>query len=142
MVILLCCISSALNASEMLTFELKNGKTHVFALEDNPNISFSTGKIIIKSLSAETSYAIGDVSKYYFLDIETDIKQVNNDFIFSFIDNVLSISGCRNIQIYSISGNLIFSEDNIEETQISMKDYPKGVYMIKTDLKTIKIIKR
>lgn len=140
--IIFSCISFVVIAAETLTLELTSGKTHSYALENKPIITFSDNELIIKTNSTETSYQLGDVSKYYFVDDETNLNPLNEDFHFKYFDNVIEVSGCHFIQIISISGELKYSSEVFGATNISLNDYMNGIYVIKTDLKTIKILKK
>lgn len=134
--------------SYTLVIELKSSALDKYLLADKPVITFTDGTVNVKSEKAQVEYAITDIARYYFVESGTDaIESLENDaapaFSFRYInrDNI-SISGADKAEVYNTGGQKL-SESKAENgvMTVSLSSLPSGVYVIKTNNKSIKIKK-
>ena len=107
-------------------------------------------KITVKTPSQQYQFAYDDVDNFSFQMKKsgTQIKKVlASSSIQVFLDDAgfLHISGnqtLRDITVYNITGHLLkkINTNNVEIT-IDISNFPKGIYLVKTYEKTMKIIK-
>lgn len=138
-------------ADNLLVIEMKDASKVTFNLEEKPTIHFSDDKLLLESEKVAAEYNLNNVLKFYFTKIiNTDtenIKEEIKEIHFSYFDEVLDIEGIEEndiISIYNISGKIvdINYNRNSNNAKISLRELPKGIYIVKVSEKhTIKILK-
>ena len=130
----------------LLIMELSNGNKEVYALSDKPVVTFKGNNLSIESDKISTTYSINSIKKYYFekgnsTEIETPSLE-DSDFSFRYVDgNTIQISGANTAEVYNLSGMNVRESKGNGQIEISLENLPSGIYIIKTNNKTIKIKK-
>ena len=138
-------------ADHYLVIEMNNSKQHSYSLSDKPVITFDNDRLFIKTDKIELDYPISNILKYYFIEVdETGVEDIKNDvdkihFIYTDPD-FLCVEGVdwdADINIYDISGRVcavnLTKSDNC--TKIELSTLNKGVYIIKVNNHSFKIIR-
>lgn len=137
-------------ADNLLVIEMKDVSKVTFSLNDKPKISFSKEKLFIESDNVEADYNLEDVHIFYFTDTTTGTTEINEEVKkvnFSYFNEILNIDGIEEkdiVKIYDISGKVqqIDYSRNEDKITISLKELPKGIYIVNVAQKhSIKIIK-
>lgn len=135
-------------AQSQLAVKLTDESLVRFVLTDKPVISFDGEQLLIKSETAEASYARADVAEFYFEPVGTAIEHTTADNLrFSYLDNeTVCVEGSQTaLQLYDHSGRLLQAPVSTVATKqtISLNGLPAGVYLIKiSPQQTIKIFKK
>ena len=148
--ILAILFSLPMYADHHLVIETNNSKKHSYSLEDNPVISFNNDILVIKTDKIELSYPISDIAKYYFTKEDTGISSVNGDvnnihFNYTNTDFLLieGIASEDNVNVYEINGrtchvNIVRNSNSIT---IELRTLPKGIYLVKVNNHSFKLIR-
>lgn len=130
-----------------VTVNLNNGSRYSYLLSSAPKISYSNDSMLISG-SANTGFLLSDVGTYNFTEGNlTDTPVIeSNDFRISYTDNSnVKAEGLQpnsSVALYSIAGAFIkqanASEDGVAEIGLPQA---KGVYILKTNSQTVKLIK-
>lgn len=120
---LLACIVCLADDYSYLTIQATSGTESSASLSTLRKITFQGGAMVLTNKDGTTSsYTLTDLNKMYFSSTSTGITTIGND---SF-DTV-------NAEIYTLSGmKLNTSHDAL----------PKGVYIMKANGKTVKMLKK
>ena len=148
--ILAILFSLPMYADHHLVIETNNSKKHSYSLEDNPVISFNNDILVIKTDKIELSYPISDIAKYYFTKEDTGISSVNGDvnnihFNYTNTDFLLieGIASEDNVNVYEINGRTCHVDivRNSNSITIELKTLPKGIYFVKVNNHSFKLIR-
>ena len=148
--ILAILFSLPMYADHHLVIETNNSKKHSYSLEDNPVISFNNDILVIKTDKIELSYQISDIAKYYFTKEDTGISSVNGDvnnihFNYTNTDFLLieGIASEDNVNVYEINGRTCHVDivRNSNSITIELKTLPKGIYLVKVNNHSFKLIR-
>jgi hypothetical protein len=73
-------------------------------------------------------------------DVFTSISEASRSVKVSISKDGIKVDGKAKVEIYDVLGKRVFSSE-IENSKISLKDLPKGVYFVKVGQKTYKIVR-
>jgi hypothetical protein len=73
-------------------------------------------------------------------DVSTSISEASRLVKVSISKDGIKVDGKAKVEIYDVLGKRVFSSE-VENSKISLKDLPKGVYFVKVGQKTYKIIR-
>ncbi len=135
---------------------LTDGSRQAYPLAEHPVVTYSNGELLLSTQQQQIAYAAADVRKFTFstTDITCDeepptsvtspLEQAQQ---FSLQQGDIHFSGCRtgsSISIYTLDGKLLqaVEADANGNARLATDSYPAGVYIIKTETITHKIIKR
>lgn len=147
---------SAANAGkvddDILIVWRQDNKFDAFHLETRPKITYEGSRIIIKSLSLETSYEISFIKNMTFNTRNVPINQIKNanaqGVTFRLRANVVTMEGLtarEEVRVFGIDGQLLetVAADADGTAIISLEARSAGVYVIKADRhQTIKVTRR
>ena len=108
--------------------------------------SYKDGNLVITTINATISYPLEVVRKFIFISGTEDIQNIKGDkFEISKDGRFLTLSGLKSdtdAYLYSVNGMLMERIHVTSSTSISinLESYPIGVYMIKVDGATFKIM--
>lgn len=127
----------------------KDGSNVLYALEEKPKITFTDVDLIITSTGIQVSYPLKDMARLTYENKEvTGIKKIHDDKVSFTHDGESIIFPCLKakdiVSLYAINGTLIFTK-NIStdgEYAFSLSDIEKGVYIVKVNSLTYKIMKK
>ena len=134
--------------SKRLVVWLKNGEKVFFDLEEFPKTTFMGNEVVIETNTFTTTYPIDQVLKYTYESKTTEIRGItDNDVLVSQDGNVLTFGNVKHespICIYTINGILLEKIDvfNHRRVYISLNNHPSGIYLIKLNDLTYKILKK
>lgn len=127
-----------------LILEKKDGSSEKYILSDRPEISFSNGKVVVSSVTVQTDCPLDDFERFYFEENVADGISVNTvpSFVFKYNDNMVRISGAEKAEVYSADGMKLMEQGATNgEIRMNISRFVPGLYIIKTDKKSIKIRK-
>lgn len=141
--------SFALSGSAVnLVVEESSGGVSRFDLGSNPILTCRGDSLVVSSNEASASFLIDDVAKYYFRESEsTEVtdKLASVQFVAVKDGDVLIKNGKAGsvVDVYSADGLSVgrYAVSADGSLKISLTNLPKGVYLIKTNLATIKVIR-
>lgn len=142
--------------TQSLVVWLKDGSQVRFALDTNPRTKFfpDRGRIRIQySLYGGNDYywlEMADVLRYTYEGIATSVptlKGTTEQMLVNFENNTLVLHRLREgamIQIYASDGRMVSSHRALGTSalHLSFAGYPSGMYIVKAQQQTFKIIKR
>ena len=143
--LLLCCCSGIM-ADQMLQVVKMDGQTHTINLNQEPVTTYEDGNLVITTINAIVTYPLEVVRKFVFISGAEDIQNIKGDkFEISKDGRFLTLSGLEkdtDAYLYSVNGMLMERIHVTSSTSISinLESYPLGVYMIKVDGATYKIM--
>jgi hypothetical protein len=133
-------------ADQMLQIVKMDGQTHTINLNQEPVTTYQDGNLVITTINATITYPLEVVRKFVFISGTEDIQNIKGDkFEISKDGRFLTLSGLKSdtdAYLYSVNGILMERIHVTSSTSISinLESYPIGVYMIKVDGATFKIM--
>lgn len=136
---------------------LNNGNRYAYALDEHPVVTYSNGELLFDTRYQQVSYMATAVRKFTFSASDvtheeqsppsTGIESVEQEQLHIIQQGDVYFSGCKagsNVSIYSIGGKILYTTeiDANGNACLMLSSYPSGVYIIKTEKVTHKIIKR
>jgi hypothetical protein len=73
-------------------------------------------------------------------DVFTSISEASRSVKVSISKDGIKVDGKAKVEIYDVLGKRVFSSE-VENSKVSLKDLPKGVYFVKVGQKTYKIVR-
>ena len=146
LILLLMCCCGSIMADQVLQIVKADGQTHTINLNQEPVTTYQDGNLVITTINATISYPLEVVRKFVFISGTEDIQNIKGDkFEISKDGRFLTLSGLKSdtdAYLYSINGMLMERIHVTSSTSISinLESYPIGVYMIKVDGATYKIM--
>ena len=141
-----CC--GSIMAEDVLQIIKRDGQTHTINLNEKPETTFKDGNLIITTLTATISYPLETVKRFVYFSGTDEIQNIKGEkFEISHNGKMLTFSGLdkdAEARIISASGLLVkrIPIAAQSKTQISLDDMPLGVYFIKVNGITYKILNR
>lgn len=127
----------------------KNGEKVYYDLEERPKTTFGEGCIVITTTSMSITYPLEQVLRYTYELQSTGVESTENakPIRVSQQGNDLVIENLRQgtpVQIFSTDGKLLATQTVADERPltISLATYPSGVYIVKANDVTYKMMKR
>lgn len=136
--------ASAFAAANAVRVNLVNNESMLFHFANAPEVSFSPESFKITTTGAEpVSFEIPNVESIDFVST-TDIKKIQDEHIkISRTDNLILLSNLPEstvIEVYSLNGTLLHSEEASEIATLDISGFPKGVCLLKVGTFTAKLI--
>ena len=130
-----------------VTIDLTDGTKYSYLLAESPKITYSTDSFIVSG-PARTAFDLSTVDSYHFTDgTVSDAKILgNNEIRITYSDNnhvkAEGLQPNSSVVLYSVAGAVIkktnASGDGVAEIKLPQT---KGVYILKTDSQTVKLVK-
>ena len=120
----------------------------VFTLENLKQITFNGTTVNIEqSNGAKSSASMGDIKRIYFDDMSSiaDINAQGGDLVeyLSHDDIAINSEAGSMVTVYSLTGaQLLTRRIDTQGEAISIAGLPQGIYIVKANERTTKIIKR
>ena len=127
---------------------LKDGTTQTYELAEQPVITVVGTELKIVANHADVSIPLSDVVHYTFQKRTTGIDEVDtNQEVIDYKDGVLTLSGLETgtpISLYTIDGRLLQAHTVADDGTYrqSLASLRQGVYVVKVNHKSYKIMKR
>ena len=131
-----------------LVVKLKNGAETTFVLKDKPNVTFEGTDLKVVTEKETVAFALSDVLRFTYIKKNPsgiDEKVVDPTEV-GYKDGVLVISQLKqgaSVDIYSLDGKLLrqLTAHRSGTYRLNLSELPKGVYLVKADNVTYKIMK-
>lgn len=149
------CLVAVTDVQIYLVVWTRDGGKVLYPLNEQPSIKHDgEGNYVVRTSRVEVEYPVADVRMFTLADTDNprpdepmSIPDVSSDNGFRFSDEAVSFSSLPQgslVRIYSTSGVLIGSvkADESGSASINLSDLTQGVYIIKTENITHKIIKK
>ena len=142
---------SAMQADQVqsLIVQLKDGSQTAFFLKDKPQVTFDGPNLKVTSTAGDTSFALSDVLRFTYAKKDpTGIDEMVTDPTgVDFQGDVLVISQLKansSVGIYALDGKLIrqLTASHAGTYRLNLSELPTGLYLVKADNVTYKILKR
>ena len=135
--------------SQRIVVEKNNNATQAVDLHNFQRITFNGSVLnILQTNGTATSTEMSDIVRIYFDDY-TRINEVdfnNGKELVAYIspdEIAVNCEAGEEIAIYNISGTLVLKErQDSEGGSISIANLPKGLYLLRANSQTVKILKR
>ena len=117
-----------------------NGQVAYYILSEKPVVTFGETTMLIVTSNVSTEYQRTEVENFTFVDKKaiTGIAQIGEgNTVFQYQDNTIRGAGGA-IQVYNSQGKLVKQGEGI----VSLDNQPQGVYVVKMNQQTIKVIKK
>ncbi len=143
-------MSAQFKEYKFAVLELKTGGTVVHYLSDKPKLKHNNNTITYYTDDTSVEYKTKEVSKMYFTNNESTsilniVKSTQSNI--SIINDFVLLNGFapyESVEIYSVDGHKYHSY-NINpdgSLYIDISSFYKGIYVVKSNFQSIKIIKR
>ena len=147
---LLMLIAVTVMGQNTLTVHQKDGQQFSFGFEDKPVVTFTDSELIVTSSKTELRYALAQVAKFTFDDIEDAVISIKTDAskaVITLDEYTVSISGAKpdaTVCLIASDGKQIQSYKTNQDgtTTFSIADLPEGTYIIASESLTVKILKK
>ena len=146
--VLASCLLTVKFPTNYLLLWLKDGRQEQYRLQTRPRITYADGQLWVHSSEVSIGYPAEEVRKYTIggdaaIRVPTGISDVEASRPDDWCQMAKARPGSK-ILVYDVNGHLltmgIVAQDGTY--QYSLDVYPAGIYLIKTETTTIKIIKR
>ncbi|MDO5489386.1 MAG: Ig-like domain-containing protein [Bacteroidaceae bacterium] len=149
------CLVEVTGQQVYLVVWTQDGGKVLYPLNEQPSIKHDgNGNYVVRSSAVEVQYPVADVRMFTLADTDNprpdqpmDIPDVSSCHNFSYSDNTVRFSSLplgSKVQVYNASGVLLRNYEVSDDgtASININDLPKGIYIIKTESITHKIIKK
>lgn len=127
----------------------KNGEKVYFKLAEKPETTFDNGLLLITTSSMSVSYQLSDILRYTYEGVSDAVELLPNERSVSISDDgsTVAFKGLsRGVVacLYSTDGKLLEQQkaDGSRTVSFSVKNRPRGIYVVKTGTETVKLLKR
>ena len=127
----------------------KDGSTITYALSDEPITKFMNGQLVLTTKKTEVSFPLTSVLRYTFQNVtkNVDVQNARGHVHVRQKENCVILSNLRYgcvVELYSSSGQLLDSVTSQDDQPIiiSVDSRPDGMYIVKTEGQTIKLLKK
>ncbi|MBE6326355.1 MAG: T9SS type A sorting domain-containing protein [Bacteroidales bacterium] len=140
------CLVCANAKKQYMTIEQRNGEKYSFLLDDELEITYSEGNLIVNG-SPVTSFAISSVKNYHFSETASVDAKISNELRIVNLDGstveVQNATASAKVMLVNVSGAVFFeSETNAEGSVIVELPEQKGIYILSVGTHSIKVIRK
>ena len=137
------------DSQNTLVVKLKNGAETTFFLKDKPNVTFEGTDLKVVSNKETVTFALSDVLRFTY--VKKDASGIDETVVdpteVSYDGSVLVISQLKqgaSVDIYSLDGKLVrqLKAHHSGTYRLSLSELPTGLYLVKADNITYKIMKQ
>ena len=133
-----------------LTIHQKDGQQFNFGFDDKPVITYTETDLVLKTTNTEVQFPLASLAKFTFIDVEDAVISIKDDGKSAQLqlDNyVVSITGAKagiTVTVIGSDGKTIatYKTDSDGCVTFSIADLPQGIYIIKSEKLTCKILKK
>ena len=142
-------MANAQNNTKQLVVWLVNGQKVYHDLSDQPETSFSDGRLWLETNKVSVSYPITEVLRYTYEGfIATGIEQQPNESAVAVSKDGFTVTfhhlkSDASVCLYAPNGTLLeqHKTDGDRPLTLSVKNRPRGVYIVKCGSQTIKLMR-
>ena len=143
------CVGTRAAQVETLVVKLKNGSETAFFLKDKPQVKFEGTNLKVTSSAGDATFALADVLQFTYDKRDTSgiNETVTEPTGVIFKDDVLVVSQLKVnavVSVYGLDGMLVrqWKAPHAGTFRLSLSELPSGLYLVKVDNITYKIMKR
>ena len=146
-IISLLAIAGTATAQHMVV-EMTDSNSQVMKLEDLKQITFNGTTVNIEQTNGtKSSASMGDIERIYFADLSSiaDINSQDENLVtyISTDEIAINCNGGSLVAIYNLTGaQLLTRRIDTQGEAVSIAGLPQGIYIVKANGRTTKIIKR
>lgn len=135
-------------AAQHLVVEKTGTDNEIVTLDNLKQITFDGITVNIEQNDGtKNSTTMGNINRIYFSDLSSiaDIQQQDDNLVeyLSADEIAINANAGSAVSIYSLTGaSLLTKRINAQGSAISIANLPKGIYIVKANERTTKIIKR
>ena len=127
-----------------------NGSKVYYELNDMPETTFENGNLVIKTKNASVSYPLTEVLRYTYDGLSTkgvsEARSVNKALV-KREPNTVTLANLKKgteVQLFNSEGTLLDTKvsNGKDHVVVSVAPYPCGVYLVKYESQTLKLIKQ
>ena len=136
------------SAQNCLTIHQKDGKSFSYLFQEKPVIKYSDSDLVLTTTKVQVVFPIRSLAKFTFDDVDTSISTVEKlDASYKYSENVVWIKGTESqsvVLVYTIDGKMVetFITDENGDLVFSVDEFAEGVYIVRTESVTFKILKK
>ena len=127
-----------------------DGTKAYYELNDMPETTFEDGKLVIRTQSATVEYPMSGVLRYTYDGVGTNgvskVRGLHGAMVKRELNSVtiVNLKEDSEVQLFNSEGTLLDTKtsNGEEPVVISVANQPNGVYMVKYESQTLKLIKR
>ena len=141
------CLVCANAKKQYMTIEQKSGEKYSFLLDENPEISYSEGNLVVTG-NTVTSFAISSVKNYHFTETASsvDTKKSNELRIINLDESTIEVQNANasaKVMLANANGAIVLeSTTDADGSVIVVLPEQKGVYMLSVGAHSIKVIRK
>ena len=141
-------LALSLSAQNGLVIHQKDGGTFGYGFEDKPVITYTQSELVLTTAKVQISYPLASLSKFTFEDVETSVESVVEERAsLSLSEDCVTIGGAvpeSVVFVYGSDGKSVKSlaTDADGNLTFSVGELADGVYVIKTESVSFKILKK
>lgn len=137
--------TAAAHATICLVVKTTEGTTTSFVLADQPKLTFPDGKLIVTATEATTEFALADVDRFYFEDIDESVKPAKKETRITYLDGVAVVEGVKgSVQVVDAQGRLVATAKagHDRTARIDLNDAEAGTYILQAGDQTVKLLRK
>lgn len=148
MVVGMACSLPAMADDHVLQVWQADGTVMNIKLSDEPKTSYQNGNLVIKTANNTITLPLETVKKYTYATLPTGISTPKAvEASFSSNGETLTLSGLKigsTVELYNAAGQLLKTITIAQQgsTVVSVSQFPYGVYVVKANGVTYKLLKR
>ena len=133
---------------KVLQILLSDGQVVSINLSEEPRTTYQDGNLVITTTKNTVTYPLEQVKKFTYSSIATGIEAPQQlGVAFSKDGETLTITGLKphtKVTLYNVAGQLLKTIDSKDSKKVvvSASQFPFGVYVVKVNGGTYKIMKR
>lgn len=133
--------------SSFVTVDLNDGTKCSYLLSESPKISYSNDSLFVSG-PANAAFKLSDVDAYYFTESDLSKNPLlgSDEIRISYLDNrhvkVEGLQPNSPVVLYATNG-VIVKQTNANNAGVAEIELPqvKGIYVLKTNTQTVKLVK-
>ena len=138
--------------STQMTIHLNDGTERSYFMAESDRVYFEDNETLVVEIAAydksvrSDRYNLADIRKVTCTETEGISETLNTPLQISpnpthnaFM--LHNLNGKETIQIYALDGRLVKTAEVVSEQAVDISDLPDGLYLVKTELCTLKMIK-
>ena len=143
-------LSLPLLAQNTLTIHQKDGQQFSFGFSEKPVITYTENEMVLTTTRTTVKYPLSSIAKLTFPDTGTGVEETaadTDEAKISLDSYTVRISGAKSGQtvfVTDASGKTLstYETDQDGSVTFSIADLPQGIYIIKSESLTCKILKQ
>ena len=150
-VLLLGLVFHLVAQSTQMTIHMNNGDERSYVMTENDRVYFENDETLVVEIALYKAirsdrFSLADIRKITCQEVEgvsedsyTSVCIVPNPVHDAFM--LRNLNGEESIRIYGLDGRMVMSIEAYENQLIDISDLPVGLYLVKTEHQTLKMIK-